>query len=62
MLRFFYPIFLMIEEIPIIAVNCNGIELLKRYLISVLQTQYPSRVVVVDNGSNDGSVEYLKEK
>ena len=52
----------MVEEIPIIVVNYNGIELLKKYLDSVLQTQYPSRVVVVDNGSNEGSVEYLKEK
>ena len=52
----------MVEEIPIIVVNYNGIELLKKYLDSVLQTQYPSRVVVVDNGSKDGSVEYLKEK
>jgi GT2 family glycosyltransferase len=52
----------VVEEIPIIVVNYNGIELLKKYLDSVLQTQYPSRVIVVDNGSNDGSVEYLKEK
>nr|WP_281034060.1 glycosyltransferase [Metallosphaera yellowstonensis] len=51
----------MVEEIPIIVVNYNGIELLKKYLDSVLQTQYPSKVVVVDNGSKDGSVEYLKK-
>jgi GT2 family glycosyltransferase len=52
----------VVEEIPIIVVNYNGIELLKKYLDSVLQTQYPSKVVVVDNGSKDGSVEYLKKK
>ncbi|EHP71199.1 putative glycosyltransferase [Metallosphaera yellowstonensis MK1] len=52
---------LVVEEIPIIVVNYNGIELLKKYLDSVLQTQYPSKVVVVDNGSKDGSVEYLKK-
>lgn len=52
----------MVEEIPIVVVNYNGIELLKKYLDSVLQTEYPSRVIVVDNGSRDGSVEYLKEK
>jgi GT2 family glycosyltransferase len=52
----------VVEEIPIIVVNYNGIELLKKYLDSVLQTQYPSKVVVVDNGSRDGSVEYLKKK
>ena len=53
---------LVVEEIPIIVVNYNGIELLEKYLNSAIQTQYPSRVVVVDNGSKDGSVEYLKEK
>jgi Predicted glycosyltransferases len=52
----------VVEEIPIIVVNYNSIELLNKYLDSVLQTQYLSRVVVVDNGSKDGSVEYLKEK
>ncbi|MFP3190137.1 MAG: glycosyltransferase family 2 protein [Thermoproteota archaeon] len=52
----------MVEEIPIIVVNYNGVELLKKYLDSVLQTQYPSNVVVVDSVSKDGSIEYLKEK
>jgi len=53
---------IVVEGIPIIVVNYNGIELLKKYLDSVLQTHYPSRVVVVDDGSKDGSVEYLKKK
>ncbi|WP_338602474.1 glycosyltransferase family 2 protein [Sulfolobus tengchongensis] len=49
------------EEIPIIVLNYNGIELLKKYLPSVLNTKYPYKeVVVVDNGSKDGSVEYVK--
>ncbi|WP_016731223.1 glycosyltransferase [Saccharolobus islandicus] len=50
------------EEIPIVVLNYNGLELLKKYLTSVLETRYPYKevVVVVDNGSNDGSKEYVK--
>ncbi|MCY0851018.1 glycosyltransferase family 2 protein [Sulfuracidifex metallicus] len=50
------------EEIPIVVLNYNGLHLLKSYLDSVLNTEYPNEVVVVDNGSKDGSVEYLKSK
>ncbi|ARM74641.1 glycosyltransferase family 2 protein [Acidianus manzaensis] len=50
------------EEIPIVVLNYNGLNLLKMYLDSVLNTEYPNEVVVVDNGSKDGSVEYLKSK
>ena len=49
------------EEIPIVVVNYNGLELLKKYLPSVLETKYPYKeVVVIDNGSTDGSKEYVK--
>ncbi|BCU69061.1 glycosyltransferase family 2 protein [Stygiolobus caldivivus] len=49
------------DEITIVIINYNGLELLKKYLRSVLDTDYPNKeVVVVDNGSKDGSVEYLK--
>jgi GT2 family glycosyltransferase len=50
------------EEIPIVIVNYNGLDLLKMYLDSVLRTKYPSRVIIIDNGSTDGSYEYIKEK
>jgi len=48
--------------VPIVVVNYNGLDLLRKYLKSVLETSYPNmEVVVVDNGSRDGSLEYLKE-
>ena len=49
------------EEVPIVVVNYNGAELLKKYLQSVLKTKYPYKdVVVIDNGSTDDSVDYVK--
>ncbi|WP_054846375.1 glycosyltransferase family 2 protein [Sulfuracidifex tepidarius] len=50
------------QEIPIVVLNYNGLHLLKLYLDSVLRTEYPNEVIVVDNGSKDGSLEYLKSK
>ena len=48
--------------VPIVVLNYNGLDLLRKYLKSVLETSYPNmEVVVVDNGSRDGSLEYLKE-
>ncbi|EHP71261.1 putative glycosyltransferase [Metallosphaera yellowstonensis MK1] len=49
--------------IPIVIINYNGAELLRRYLDSVLETDYPEKeVIVIDNGSKDESVSYLMEK
>jgi len=49
------------EEIPIVVLNYNGVELLKKYLPSVLETRYPYKeVIVIDNGSTDDSKEYVK--
>jgi len=46
--------------------NYEGRELLERnipsVLAAVLQTGLPHRVVVVDNGSTDGSVEFLRQR
>jgi len=50
------------DEIPIVILNYNGLNLLKLYLDSVLNTEYPNEVIVVDNGSKDGSLDYLKSK
>lgn len=49
------------EGIPIVVLNYNGIELLEKYLPSVLETRYPYKeVIVIDNGSTDDSKEYVK--
>jgi GT2 family glycosyltransferase len=46
----------------IIIVNYNGRELLRRCLQSLRKTRYDNyRVLVIDNGSKDGSVEMVRE-
>jgi hypothetical protein len=42
--------------------NWNGKDLLAKYLPSVIEACSDSEVMVVDNGSTDGSVEFLSEK
>lgn len=50
-------------KVLIVLVNYNGLHLLKKHLQSVLSTKYPNfDVLVVDNGSTDGSVEFLKNE
>ncbi len=51
-------------KVVIIIVNWNGKNLLKNCLISLKKnTEYSNyKVIVVDNGSTDGSVEFLKRK
>ena len=42
--------------------NWNGLEHLKAYLPSILATGYPGmRTCVIDNGSTDGSLDWLRE-
>jgi O-antigen biosynthesis protein len=49
-------------RVSLITVNYNGKHFLKPLLDSLLQQTYPSiEIVVVDNDSHDGSVEWLKE-
>lgn len=56
------------KEVPIsiIIPNYNGKELLKKFLPSNLETIFSNNIIceiiVVDDGSSDGSVEFLKEK
>ena len=51
-------------ETPLVQVqitNWNGIEYLDACLRSVLQTSYPNvRVLFLDNGSTDGSVDFVR--
>lgn len=52
------------KPIAIIILNWNGRELMRRFLPSVVENSDTSisRVIVADNGSDDGSVEMLKEE
>lgn len=48
--------------VSVIILNYNGRKLLKPCLSSVLNSNYPNlEIIFVDNGSTDGSVEFVKE-
>lgn len=51
-----------LPTVAIVILNWNGKHYLQQFLPSVLQSQYDNlRVIVADNHSSDGSVEFLKE-
>ena len=50
-----------IPKVSIIVLNYNGRALLEQFLPSVANQDYPNyEVIVVDNASTDGSVEFVK--
>lgn len=52
-----------IPFISIIVVNYNGKKFLDECFTSIFNTKYNNfEIILVDNGSSDGSVEYIKEK
>jgi len=49
--------------ISIIMLNYNGLEYLKRTFKPVLELRYPNyEFIIVDNGSTDGSLDFIKSK
>lgn len=49
------------QQVDLVIVNYNTLDYLKACLNSILQnTSYPFRIIVVDNGSTDGSLDYLQ--
>jgi GT2 family glycosyltransferase len=51
------------SKIAVIIINWNGKHLLKECLISVRNQDYSNyKTILVDNGSSDGSVQFVKEK
>ena len=49
--------------VSIIIPNLNGLQLLRKSIPSILETDYPNfEIIVVDNGSDDGSVEFLSRE
>jgi len=48
--------------ISIIILNYNGLEYLKKTIPSIINIQYPNKeIIILDNGSTDGSVEFIKK-
>lgn len=51
----------MNRSFSIIIVTWNGLNLLKKYLPSVLATDYPDfEIIIADNASNDGTAEWIQ--
>lgn len=51
----------MKSEILVIIVSFNGMHWLERCISSVLASDVPEDILVIDNGSTDGSVEWLQK-
>ncbi|HQQ95456.1 MAG TPA: glycosyltransferase [Bacteroidia bacterium] len=49
------------QKVAIVILNYNGKHFLERYLPSVLLYSKPYKIVVADNGSKDGSLEFMRE-
>jgi GT2 family glycosyltransferase len=50
-------------QVAVIILNWNGLQFLQQFLPSVLQSSWPNlQVVVGDNGSTDGSLEFLRSQ
>ena len=51
-------------EIDIVILNWNGLHHLERFIPSLIRHSPPDKagIIVADNGSTDGSVEWLEEK
>ena len=48
--------------VAVVILNYNGEKLLRQFLPSVIQHSHPAEVIVVDNGSTDGSAKLVQEK
>lgn len=49
-----------LDKVSVVILNYNGQKLMQQYLPSVIANSGGAEIVVADNGSNDGSVEWLK--
>src|SRR3989344_5058951 len=48
--------------ISVIMLNYNGLKYIKRTIPQILKLDYPNyEFIIVDNGSADGSIEFIKE-
>lgn len=50
------------KEVAVIILNFNGLKYLKQYLHKVLHRSLEAEVVVADNGSTDGSLDWIRSE
>lgn len=54
-------LFNMSPRVFVVVLNWNGKQFLKRCLNSLLESSYRAQIIVVDNGSSDGSIEFIEK-
>ncbi|GEM_PF-5095718 len=50
------------KPVDVVVLNCNSGPLLKKSIANLEKTEHPVRLIVVDNGSVDGSTDFLKDR
>ena len=48
------------KRIAIVILNWNGVDMMRRFLPSVVENSKEADIVVVDNGSTDDSLHYIE--
>lgn len=51
----------MLPKLFVIIVTYNGLQWYRRCFTSLCESELPIQIIVVDNASNDGTVEYIRE-
>lgn len=51
-----------LNMVSVVILNYNGLKLMQKYLPTVIENSGGAEVVVADNGSTDGSVEWLRKE
>ena len=50
------------KRIAIVILNWNGADMMRRFLPSVVANSPEADVIVIDNGSSDASLQYLRDE
>ena len=51
-----------LNKVSVVILNYNGLKLMQKYLPTVIENSRGAEVIVADNGSTDGSVEWLRNE
>ena len=51
-----------LNKTAVVILNYNGVKLMQKYLPTVIEPTAGAEIIVADNGSTDGSVEWLREE